>query len=219
MGEAQHGSRIRLVIADDHPLVLGGLVALLQAHPEFEVVARCGSGTEAIAATRQHRPDVLVLDLQMPDRDGLSVARELQGLTPPPKIVLLTAHIHEDQMIESLSLGVSGVVLKEMATKLLVQCLHRVNAGGQWLEKESVTRAMAKLVRREAKAREVAALLTPREIEIARLAAQDYTNKQIAEKLFIAEGTVKIHLHNTYEKIGAKRRTELVRFAQDHGLV
>lgn len=211
--------RIRLVIADDHPLVLDGLHALLQAQPEFEVVERCSSGAAALAAVRHHHPDIVVLDLQMPDIGALDVVRGLHDLDPAPKVVLLTASIHEDQLIEALQLGVRGVVLKEMATKLLFQALQRVHAGGQWLEKDSASRAMTKLVRREAKARELAKLLTPRELEVARLAAQDCTNKEIAARLFIAEGTVKIHLHNIYEKIHVSRRAELVRFAQEYGLL
>jgi DNA-binding NarL/FixJ family response regulator len=208
----------RVVIADDHPLVLRGLDALLEDHPEFIVVDRCTTGEETIAAIQQHEPDVVVVDLNMPDMDGLEVVRRLRPLNPASRFVLLTAQIHEDQLIESLRLGVSGVVLKEMAPKLLVQCLRRVSAGGQWLEKESASRAMTKLVRREAKARELATLLTPREVEVARLVARGGTNKDIAAALFIAEGTVKIHLHNIYEKTNVSRRAELVRFAQEYGL-
>ena len=210
---------IRVIIVDDHPLVLEGLSTLLRDRPEFEVLDRCTTGAEALAATSRHNPDILVLDLKLPDIDGLAVIRQLHDLNTSAKIVLLTAQIHEDQLIQALQLGVRGVVLKEMATKLLVQCLHRVHAGGQWLEKESATRAMTKLVRREAKARELATLLTPREMEIARLVAQGRTNKEIGTGLFIAEGTVKIHLHNIYEKINVSRRAELVRFAQEYGLV
>jgi DNA-binding NarL/FixJ family response regulator len=203
---------IRMVIADDHPLVLGGLDALLKAHPEFTVVDRCSTGAQTVAAARGHRPDLILIDLHMPDMDGFAVVRSLQDLDPAPKFVL-TAQIHEDQLIESLQLGIRGVVLKEMAPKLLVQCLQRVNAGGQWIEKESASRAMTKLVRREAKARELATLLTPREMEVTRLVARGSTNKEVAAALFIAEGTVKIHLHNIYEKTNVSRRAELVRFA------
>lgn len=210
---------IRVVIADDHPLVLGGLDALLKDHPEFTVVDRCSTGAQAIAAARRSEPEIMVIDLNMPDMDGLEVVRSLQDLAPAPKFVLLTARIHEDQLIESLRLGVLGVVLKEMAPKLLVQCLHRVCAGGQWLEKESAGRAMTKLVRREAKARELASLITPRETAVARLVARGSTNKEIAAELFIAEGTVKIHLHNIYEKMNVARRAELVRLAHEYGLV
>ena len=209
---------IRVILADDHPLVLNGLYHLLREYPEFEVLERCNSGAEALAATRKQQPDILVLDLLMPGMDGLAVARELHSTPNPPSIVLLTAQLHEDQLIEALHLGVRGFVLKEMATKLLVECLRRVHAGGQWLEKDSANRAMAKLVRREARGREVATLLTPREIEVVRMVAKGLSNKEIGSQLFIADGTVKIHLHNIYEKVKINRRADLIRFAEEYGL-
>ena len=209
---------IRVILADDHPLVLNGLYHLLREHADFEVLERCSSGTEALSAVQRNRPDVLVLDLLMPGMDGLAVARELAREGNSPKIVLLTAQLHEDQLIEALQLGINGFVLKEMATKLLVECLRRVHGGGQWLEKDSASRAMAKLVKREAKGREIATLLTPREIEVVRMVAKGLTNKEIGAQLFIADGTVKIHLHNIYEKLTINRRAELVRFAEEYGL-
>ena len=210
--------RIRVIITDDHPVVLNGLYHLLREQADFEVVERCPSGKEALAAVRRHRPDILVLDLMMPGMDGLAVARELHASGELPNTVLLTAQLHEDQLIEALHLGVKGFVLKEMATKMLVDCLRRVHAGGQWLEKDSAARAMAKLVRREAKGREIATLLTPREVEVVRMVAKGLTNKEIAAELCIADGTVKIHLHNIYEKVRVNRRAELVRFADEYGL-
>ena len=210
---------IRVIITDDHPLVLNGLDHLLREYREFEVVARCSSGKEALVAVRSHRPDILVLDLLMPGMDGLDVARELHRTGEMPYVVLLTAQLHEDQLIEALHLGVRGFILKEMATRFLVECLRRVHAGGQWLEKDSASRAMAKLVRREAKGREIATLLTPREIEVVRMVAKGLTNKEIAAQLCIADGTVKIHLHNVYEKVKINCRAELVRFADEYGLV
>jgi DNA-binding NarL/FixJ family response regulator len=211
--------KIRVIITDDHPLVLNGLYHLLQEHKDFEVLDRCSSGADALVAVRRHRPDILVLDLMMPLMDGLQVVRELHRTGDMPHVVLLTAQLHEDQLIEALHLGVRGFILKEMATKFLVECLRRVHAGGQWLEKDSASRAMAKLVRREAKGREIANLLTPREIEVVRMVAKGLTNKEIAGQLCIADGTVKIHLHNIYEKVKINRRAELVRFADDYGLV
>ena len=209
---------IRVILADDHPLVLNGLYHLLREYPEFEVLERCNSGAEALTATRKQQPDILVLDLLMPGMDGLAVARELHGTSNQSSIVLLTAQLHEDQLIEALHLGVRGFVLKEMATKLLVECLRRVHAGGQWLGKDSANRAMAKLVRREARGREVATLLTPREIEVVRMVAKGLSNKEIGSQLFIADGTVKIHLHNIYEKVKINRRADLIRFAEEYGL-
>jgi two-component system, NarL family, nitrate/nitrite response regulator NarL len=210
---------IRLVIADDHPLILSGLEHLLRQHTDFDVLDCCSTGAQAIAAVGRHCPDILLLDLQLPDMTGLAVLRELHTRPFTTRVVLLTARLDEDQLIEALRLGVRGVVLKEMTTRLLVDCLRRVHAGGQWLEKDSAARAMAKLVRREARAREIAGLLTPREIEVVRLVAEGLSNKELAEKLFIAEGTVKIHLHNIYEKANVNRRAELVRFAAEYGLV
>ena len=209
---------IRVILVDDHPLVLNGLYHLLKEHAEFEILDRCSSGTEALASVRRYRPDVLVLDVLMPGLDGMAVARELHRTAQLPNTVLLTAQLHEDQLIEALHLGIRGFVLKEMATKLLVECLRRVHAGGQWLEKDSANRAMAKLVRREARAKEVAGLLTPREIEVVRMVAKGLANKEIASQLNIADGTVKIHLHNIYEKIKINRRAELIRFADEYGL-
>ena len=209
---------IRVILADDHPLVLNGLYHLLREYPEFEVLDRCSSGAEALAAAMRHRPDILVLDLLMPGMDGLAVVRSLKESDAPPAVVLLTAQLHEDQLIEALRLGVRGFVLKEMATKLLVECLRRVHAGGQWLEKDSAGKAMAKLVRREAMGREIAGLLTPREIEVVTMVAKGFSNKEIGSHLCIAEGTVKIHLHNIYEKLKINRRAELVKFAEEYGL-
>ncbi|CAN5887009.1 response regulator transcription factor [soil metagenome] len=209
---------IRVILADDHPLVLNGLYHLLREYSEFEVLERCTSGADALAAVQKQLPDILVLDLLMPGLDGLAVARALHGTANAPNIVLLTAQLHEDQLIEALHLGIRGFVLKEMATKLLVECLRRVHAGGQWLEKDSANRAMAKLVRREARGREVATLLTPREIEVVRMVAKGLSNKEIGAQLFIADGTVKIHLHNIYEKVKINRRADLVRFAEEYGL-
>jgi len=211
------GGSIRVILADDHPLVLNGLDHLLREHPDFQVLECCSSGTAALAAVRRHHPDILVLDLLMPDRNGLDVARDLKADGQLPNTVLLTAQLHEDELIEALRIGVRGFVLKEMATRLLVECLRRVHAGGQWLEKDSASRVIEKLVRREARTREVASTLTPREIEVVAMVARGLSNKEIGSALFIAEGTVKIHLHNIYEKLGINRRVELVRVAEDCG--
>ena len=213
-----HPSTIRVAIADDHPLVLTGLEHLLREHEGFDVVARCSTGAAALAAVDASRPDILLLDLQMPDMDGLAVLAALQARDPRPRVVLLTAGLNEDQLIEALRYDVRGVVLKEMAPSLLVQCLRRVHAGGQWLEKDSAARAMAKLVRNEDRHRKLATMLTPREIEIVRLVRRGLANRQIADTLGVAEGTVKVHLHNIYEKLSVQRRGQLIAFADEYGL-
>ena len=210
---------IRVVLADDHPIVLDGLETLFRMEQDIQVVARCVNGEEALRAVRQHRPDVLILDIRMPGKDGLEVLREMQGDGLPTQVVLLTVALDEDETVEALRLGVRGVVLKEMAPQMLIQCVRKVHAGEQWVERRSVGRAVEKLLRREAGAREVAGVLTPREIQIVRMVAAGRRNKEIADTLCISEGTVKIHLHHIYEKLQLDGRLALVLYAQDKGLV
>ena len=210
---------ITLVLADDHPLILDGIENLFQLEKDFKLVARCVDGEEALRAVRVHRPDVLVLDIRMPVRDGLSVLREMKKEKLPTRAVLLTAALDEDELAEAVRLGVRGLVLKELAPKLLVQCIRQVHAGELWLEKRSVAGALEKLLRREAGKQEVARVLTPREVEIVHQVAAGLRNKEIAERLFIGEGTVKIHLHNIYQKLGVDSRLKLTRYAQEKGLI
>jgi DNA-binding NarL/FixJ family response regulator len=202
---------IRLVLADDHPIVLEGLRQLLAAEAGFAVLAACADGEEALRAVREHRPDVLVLDLHMPKVDGLAVLRQLRAESLSTRVVILTASLADHNVLEAVRLGARGLVLKEMASELVVRCVRTVHAGGEWLERG--------LVRREAGAEEVARVLTPREIEIVRLVARGGRNKVIARELGITEGTVKIHLHNIYEKLGIESRTELALYAQRKSLI
>jgi len=210
---------ITLVIADDHPLILDGMENLFRLEKDFKVVARCLDGEETVKAVRKHKPDVLVLDIRMPGTDGLSLLRGMRKEKLSTRVVLLTGALDEDELAEAVRLGVRGLVLKEMAPKLLVQCIRQVHAGELWLEKRSVTSALEKLLQREAGQREVTLLLTPREIEIVKQVAAGLRNTEIAKKLFISEGTVKMHLHNIYQKLGVDSRTKLTRYAQEKGLV
>ena len=210
---------VRLVLADDHPIVLDGLEQLFRAQKDFTVVARCQDGTETLRAVRQHRPDVLLLDIRMPAPDGLQVVRDLQRDSLPTRIVLLTAALEEDDVLEAVRLGVQGVVLKEMSPEMLMECVRKVAAGEQWIERRSLTRALDKMLRREAGFRDASAVLTAREIEIVRLAAQGLRNQAIADRLHISEGTVKVHLHNIYEKLGIDGRVALTHYAREKGLL
>lgn len=207
---------IRLILADDHPIVLEGLEQLFRVEPEFQVVARCRDGEEALREVRAHRPDVLVLDIRMPRRDGLDVLRtiRLEGLQT--RVVLLTAALEEEQLVEALRMGVGGVVLKEMAPHLLVEAVKEVHSGGSWLDKGSVSRVVSKLLEQEGGREDHP--LTQRELEVVRMVARGLRNRAIAEQLFISEGTVKIHLHNIYQKLGIDGRLELAVYAQAKGL-
>ena len=210
---------IRLVLADDHPLVLDGLENLFRTEEDIQVIARCINGVETLQAVREHLPDVLVLDIRMPVKDGLEVVRELRKEKLPTRVVLLTAVLEERELLEAMRLGVQGIVLKEMAPQMLLRCIRKVHAGEQWIELRSAKQALEKLLRREAGTREVAAKLTPQEMTIVRLVADGLRNKEIADKLHISEGTVKVHLHNIFEKLKVESRLSLLRYAQEKGLV
>ena len=155
----------------------------------------------------------------MPAKDGLVVLREMRKEKLPTRVVVLTATLDEEGLTEAVRLGVRGLVLKELAPKLLVQCIRKVHAGALWLEKRLVSSALEKLLQRETARNEAAQMLSPREIEIIKQVAAGLRNMEIGKKLFISEGTVKIHLHNIYQKLGVDSRTKLARYAQEKGLV
>ena len=209
---------IRIVIADDHPVVLRGLEALLQAERDFQVVAQCKDGVEALAAVRTHRPDVLLLDLSMPVKDGFQVLRELKGEGDALRVILLTVKLDDEEVLEATRLGVRGMLLKEMAPRLLVQCIRKVHAGERWIERVSATRAFETLLRREAGVRELSALLTPREMEFLRKVVQGLRNKELAEAFHVSEGTVKTHLHSIYQKLHVGSRAELIVYCREKGI-
>jgi DNA-binding NarL/FixJ family response regulator len=209
---------IRLVLVDDHPIVLQGLQQLFERHDDFEVMACCPDGSTALEAVEQHQPDVLVMDLRMPGLGGLDVLRALAASQSRCRTVLLTAIVRDAEVMEAVKLGVRGIVLKESSPDVLIDCVRRVHRGEQWIERETVTRALQRVLDRESAEREAGETLTPREIEIVRMVARGLRNKAIAERLSISEGTVKVHLHNVYEKLGVDGRLELVLCAQQKGL-
>ena len=208
---------IRLVLADDHPIVLDGLAQLFLLESDISVVACARNGDEALRAVRELQPDILVLDLRMPVMDGLAVIREMKRDALPTKVVVLTG-VEGDEVFDAIELGVRGVVLKEMAPKLLMRAIREVHAGGTWIERGAATQAVGRLVQRDAWLGEVAAKLTAREMEVARMIAKGLPNKTVAEKLKIAEGTAKLHLHHVYEKLGLDGRMALARYLQSRGI-
>jgi DNA-binding NarL/FixJ family response regulator len=209
----------RVVLFDDHQIVLHGLQQLFERQEDFEVVCCCRDGAAALHAVASHRPDVLVLDLRMPGQSGLDVLRTLAGTAVACRSVLLTAAIRDEEVVEAVKLGVRGLVLKESSPEVLLECVRSVHRGDQWIERETVTRAFRTVLDRQSAAERAGETLTPREIEMVRMVAQGLRNKVIAERLSISEGTVKVHLHNIYEKLGVDGRLELVLSAQQKGLI
>jgi DNA-binding NarL/FixJ family response regulator len=209
----------RLVLADDHPIVLDGLRRLFEAEPGWRVVASCTDGEATLQAVREHRPDLLILDLRMPRVGGLSVLRRMaeEGAAAVP-VIVLTAGLDNDDLVEVVRLGARGVVLKDQAPGLLVEGARAVLAGGRYLQKEVAGPLLDRLFAREHARERLTRILTARELEIARLAARGLRSKEVAAELGIAEGTIKIHLHNVYQKLGVASRVELVNDLREAGV-
>jgi len=206
------------VLAARHPIALEGLQQLLSLEPDFTLLAQCGDGDAALAALRRHRPHVLVLDLQMPLKNGLAVLRALRAEPLPSRVVALAAAHDAASAREAVRLGARGIVLGDDAARLLVPCIREVVAGGQWLDRQMMPPDLD-AGEAHAAAEHAADLLTPRELAVTRLVAQGLRNKQIARRLAIAEGTVKIHLHKIYQKAGVDGRVALTLWAQQKRLL
>ncbi len=210
---------ITLVLVGDHPIVLDALRNLFQQEPDLQVLAHCTKAEEVVRVVSAQAPDVLILDLEMPRAESTTVLREIRDRKLATRTVFLTGHLDEEELLEALRWGVAGVVLKEMDPRQFVQCVRKVHAGEQWFERRSMGRVVERLLQREAALREVAAVLTPREIELVRMVAGELSNKEVADRLCISEGTVKAHLHNIYEKLRLGGRRDLARYAVEKGLV
>lgn len=216
-------SPIRILIADDHPLFRDGLRRLLQSEPGFEVVGEAADGDELLGLVRKAKPDILLLDLSMPRRDGMAVLRELAAAKIPVRTLLLTAAIDQQQIVHALRLGAYGVILKESTTQRLFDSIRCVMAGQYWVGRESVS-DLVKALRSAGGPVDGGGLrgrdfgLTPRELEIVTLVVAGYSNPDIAQRCSISEQTVKHHVSNIFDKLGVSNRLELALFAVNHRL-
>lgn len=210
---------IRVLIAEKHQLLLDGLEIMLQRERDVVVVATCSDGVRALELAEEHVPDVVVLSRRLPRMSGLAVVREMRNKGIESAVVLLASEVSELEVMDALRSGVSGVLLKTMPSRMFVQCVRKVHAGGEWVEKNSMTRALQQLLRAEQSISEHASTLSTREIDVLRAVARGLRNRQVAERLFISESTVKVHLNNIYEKLQIGSRVELSLYAQEKGLI
>jgi two-component system, NarL family, nitrate/nitrite response regulator NarL len=221
-------SKIRIVVADDHPIFRDGLCRLLALEPDFEVVAQAQDGRQVLDVLQQHEPDILLLDLKMPGLDGLATLQRLQNSKHKTRVIVLTASEDKNEFVQAMKLGTSGIVLKQSATDLLIKSIRKVNAGEIWLDSHTTAAVMRQFATGadETPAGAPAAsgrerersLLSQREREIVALVAQGFKNKEMAEKMFISEQTVKNHLHNIFDKLGVSDRLELALYAIHNNL-
>ncbi len=225
-GMEKKKATVRIVIADDHPIVRDGLKKLLLLEDDFEIVGEAGDGREVIEKVQALDPDVLLLDLRMPNLDGLSALQSLQQTNKRTRVIVLTASEDKNEFVQAMKLGCSGIVLKQTAPDLIVKSIRKVNSGEIWLDSHTTAAVMRQFSTGQegsggqagsGKTRERSPLST-REREIVALVAQGYKNKEMAEKMFISEQTVKNHLHNIFDKLGVSDRLELALYAIHKGL-
>src|SRR5712671_338192 len=198
---------IRILVADDHAIFRDGLRKLLEVADDVQIVGEAQNGAECIKLLAKLKPDILLLDLRMPDKDGLAVLEEVNFDQLPTRVIVLTAAEDDRDVVRAMRLGARGVVLKQSATDLLVKSIQRVYAGEIWLDNRMTAEVMKAFSKSsESGPRREKPLLSVR-------------NKEIGEKLFISEQTVKNHLHNIFDKLGVSDRLELALYAIHHRLI
>jgi len=209
--------RVRLAVADDHPVVREGLVAMLCTQPDFEVVGEAGTGAEAVALVERTRPDVLLLDLAMPELDGVEVLRRLRDIGAPTRVIVFTVFDTDDRIIPAVEAGAAGYLLKGVPRAEIFAAIRAVHAGGSLLAPAVASRVLRHVARGSEKSDTPA--LTPREREVLERLARGRSNKEIAAALGVTERTVKFHVGALFTKLGASNRTEAVTRAVQAGLV
>ncbi len=216
----QSNSTIRILLADDHAILRSGLKALLNMEADLEVVGEASNGREAVQMAKQLSPDVIVMDISMPEMDGLQAAEEIHRLGLPCRIVMLTVHADEDYLFQTLRMGASGYVLKSSADTELIDAIRTAHRGEVFLYPSAVKKLLGEYLRGEsAEGRRERDVLTSREREVLKLTAEGYTNNEIAEKLVISPKTVDTYRQRIMEKLNLHRRSELVRYALQKGLL
>jgi two-component system response regulator NreC len=209
----------KVLIADDHAIVRTGLRALMHAEPTLQLVGEATGGYEAIEMVADFHPDILVLDLSMPDLDGIAVTKQLMPLYPNLRILILTLHEDEALLREAIKSGASGYILKRAAEAELITAIQIVMRGDMYVDPSMLRGLIVEKPNTANSRQETFESLTPREIDVLKLLVQGYTNRQIGEELNISVRTVEGHRSNLTGKLGLRNRVELVRYAREHGLL
>jgi two-component system NarL family response regulator len=202
--------KIRIVVADDHPIVREGIIANLRQEREMKVIAEASDGAEALAVVRKLKPDVVLLDLRMPAHDGIEILTQLAEFDVPTKAIVITTFESPEDIQRSMKAGARGYLLKDCSRQIIIEAIHRVHRGEIYLPSSIAQKLVERIQDPQ---------LTQRELDVLSAMAAGKSNKEIGSQLFIAEGTVKTHVANLLAKLGVGSRMEAIRKAVQLGLV
>src|SRR5687767_190667 len=199
-----------VLIADDHALLRTGVANIINQEPDLRVIAEAGNGIEAVAAFERHHPDVTLLDLRMPEMEGVEAVRQIRDRDPLAKVIILTTYDTDEDITRALKAGAKAYILKDISAEALITCIHDVLAGKTYLAPSAAAKLAEGVTRMH---------LTPREMTALKLMADGKSNKEIANELGISDRTVKTHLGHLFEKLNVTSRTEAIKVASRRGLV
>lgn len=210
---------LRIIIVDDHEVVRLGLRALLDRHPDFSVVDEAGSAKEAVQKVLQHRPEIVVMDIRLPGGNGIEACREIVAQSPETKVIMLTSFAEDDMLFESIAAGAVGYVLKQIGGDDLVRAIEAVGRGEALLDPILTQRVFARVREAQRKDEQSAfSQLTDQEMRVVRLVSEGKTNREIAQALFLGEGTVRNYVSSILSKLQLTNRAEAAAYAVQHNI-
>lgn len=212
-------TRQRILLVDDHEVVRVGLKALLEKHPDFEVIAEAASAREAVDKTKSNKPDVVVMDIRLKGGSGIEACQEITEKFPDTKVIMLTSYAEDEMLFSAIRAGASGYVLKQIGSDDLIHAIEAIGRGEALLD-PAVTQRVFQEVRKAAREEEASAFaeLTQQEMHVLQLVSEGRTNRQIAEMLFLGEGTVRNYVSSILSKLNVRNRAEAAAYAVEHNL-
>lgn len=211
--------RQRILLVDDHEVVRVGLKTMLDKHPDFDVVAEAGTPKEAVEKTKAHKPDVVVMDIRLKGGSGIEACEEIIAEMPETKVIMLTSYAEDEMLFSAIRAGAAGYVLKQIGGDDLIRAIESISRGEALLD-PSVTQRVFQEVRKAAREEEASAFadLTEQEMHVLQLVSEGRTNRQIAEMLYLGEGTVRNYVSSILSKLNVRNRAEAAAYAVEHNL-